>query len=197
MPRRQSDLVGKSCTNRIQSPPEPTPHIVAPPHIVAVPTLAARPAASVLGKHRGRHVMLPIRSSAAAQPASSGGVGGSSLAPVLLCVGAACAGSLAFGYHLAVVNGPLEAISADLGIAGDAALQGLVGALTHLLDVGFLPLGRPCIDGPLPGGLSSMDLTACISAPARRSSAARWPGPPWAACRAAACRTTSAAAWAS
>jgi len=34
---------------------------------------------------------------------------------------------MAFGYHLGVVNGPLEAISADLGLAGDAAMQGLVG----------------------------------------------------------------------
>lgn len=58
------------------------------------------------------------------QPAN----GGSNLTQVLLSVAAACAGATAFGYHLGVVNGPLEAISADLGVAGDAAMQGLVGA---------------------------------------------------------------------
>ena len=42
-----------------------------------------------------------------------------------------------FGYHLGVVNGPLAAIAADLGFAGDAALQGLVGLL--LIFFSFLP----------------------------------------------------------
>lgn len=31
-----------------------------------------------------------------------------------------------FGYHLGVVNGPLDAIAADLGFAGNAVLQGSV-----------------------------------------------------------------------
>lgn len=50
----------------------------------------------------------------------------SSLAPVLLCVGIAGMGALSFGYHLGVVNGPLQAIAMDLGFAGDAALEGAV-----------------------------------------------------------------------
>lgn len=49
-----------------------------------------------------------------------------SLAPVLFCVFVASMGAFAFGYHLGVVNGPLEAIAADLGFAGNAALQGAV-----------------------------------------------------------------------
>jgi len=52
------------------------------------------------------------------------------LGPVLLSVAIACAGAFAFGYHLGVVNGPLEAIAKDLGIAGDKALQGLVVSST-------------------------------------------------------------------
>ena len=44
---------------------------------------------------------------------------------VVPAVGAACLGSLCFGYHLAVVNGPLEAIAAALGLR-TAAAQGLV-----------------------------------------------------------------------
>jgi hypothetical protein len=32
----------------------------------------------------------------------------------------------AFGYHVGVVNGPLEVIAADLGFAGNKALEGAV-----------------------------------------------------------------------
>lgn len=49
-----------------------------------------------------------------------------SLRPVLLAVIVASFGAFAFGYHLGVINGPLEAIAADLGFAGDVAKQGLV-----------------------------------------------------------------------
>lgn len=49
-----------------------------------------------------------------------------SLGRVMYCVAVAGVAALAFGYHLGVVNGPLAAISADLGVAGNAALQGLV-----------------------------------------------------------------------
>lgn len=45
---------------------------------------------------------------------------------VLAAVAVACMGAFAFGYHLGVVNGPLEAIAKDLGFAGNKALQGLV-----------------------------------------------------------------------
>lgn len=49
-----------------------------------------------------------------------------SLLPVFLAVAVAGAGAFAFGYHLGVVNGPLEAIAADLGFAGNTALQGAI-----------------------------------------------------------------------
>jgi hypothetical protein len=45
---------------------------------------------------------------------------------VLAAVGVACMGAFAFGYHLGVVNGPLEAIARELGFAGNQALSGLV-----------------------------------------------------------------------
>lgn len=37
-------------------------------------------------------------------------------------------GALCFGYHLGVVNGPLEVLSQQLGFGGSAVLQGMVGA---------------------------------------------------------------------
>ncbi|GMH43045.1 hypothetical protein BSKO_10967 [Bryopsis sp. KO-2023] len=49
-----------------------------------------------------------------------------SLVPVLLSVCVASLGAFLFGYHLGVVNGPLEAIAADLGFAGNTVLQGSV-----------------------------------------------------------------------
>lgn len=49
-----------------------------------------------------------------------------SLAPVLAAVAVAGAGAFAFGYHLGVVNGPLDAIASDLGFAGNTALQGAI-----------------------------------------------------------------------
>lgn len=48
------------------------------------------------------------------------------MAAVLGAVGIACMGAFAFGYHLGVVNGPLEAIARDLGFAGNQGLTGLV-----------------------------------------------------------------------
>ena len=45
---------------------------------------------------------------------------------LLASVAIAAMGAFAFGYHLAIVNGPLDAISASLGFAGDATKQGLV-----------------------------------------------------------------------
>lgn len=51
----------------------------------------------------------------------------SGLSPaVLLCVAVASMGAFAFGYHLGVVNGPLDALSTQLGFGGDAFRQGLV-----------------------------------------------------------------------
>ena len=49
-----------------------------------------------------------------------------SLGPVLWCVAIATLGAFSFGYHASIVNGPLGAIAADLGFAGDAAKAGLV-----------------------------------------------------------------------
>nr|AAG00995.1 putative glucose translocator [Mesembryanthemum crystallinum] len=51
---------------------------------------------------------------------------GKSSASVLPYVGVACLGAILFGYHLGVVNGALEYLSPDLGIAGNTVLQGWV-----------------------------------------------------------------------
>ncbi|KAL3690142.1 hypothetical protein R1sor_016451 [Riccia sorocarpa] len=61
-----------------------------------------------------------------ASKGTSSGYGGS-LYPA---VGAACLGSLLFGYHLGVVNGALEYVSRDLAIAGNTTLQGWVVSIT-------------------------------------------------------------------
>ena len=45
---------------------------------------------------------------------------------MLFAVVAASMGAFAFGYHLAVLNGPLQAIARDLGFAGNPTLEGLV-----------------------------------------------------------------------
>ncbi|XP_063950630.1 uncharacterized protein LOC108220429 isoform X2 [Daucus carota subsp. sativus] len=45
---------------------------------------------------------------------------------VLPYVGVACLGAILFGYHLGVVNGALECLSRDLGIAENAGLQGWI-----------------------------------------------------------------------
>lgn len=49
-----------------------------------------------------------------------------SLVPVLVAVCVAAMGAFLFGYHLGVVNGPLEQIAADLNFAGNTVLQGSV-----------------------------------------------------------------------
>ncbi|CAL9012691.1 unnamed protein product [Prunus brigantina] len=49
---------------------------------------------------------------------------GKSSGTVLPFVGVACLGAILFGYHLGVVNGALEYLSKDLGIAENAVLQG-------------------------------------------------------------------------
>ncbi|XP_074308306.1 plastidic glucose transporter 4 [Silene latifolia] len=51
---------------------------------------------------------------------------GKSSVSVLPYVGVACLGAILFGYHLGVVNGALEYLSADLAITGNAVLQGWV-----------------------------------------------------------------------
>lgn len=63
---------------------------------------------------------------------------------VIGAVGVACMGAFAFGYHLGVVNGPLEAIAKELGFLGNQALSGLVGAenlpLRQVLEINALKL---------------------------------------------------------
>ncbi|XP_051127007.1 plastidic glucose transporter 4 [Andrographis paniculata] len=49
-----------------------------------------------------------------------------SSASVLPYVGVACLGAILFGYHLGVVNGALEYLAKDLGIAENTVLQGWV-----------------------------------------------------------------------
>jgi len=62
----------------------------------------------------------------AAAGAGAGSAEEHSLGAVCASVAVGCMGAFAFGYHLAVVNGPLEAIATDLGFAANKALQGLV-----------------------------------------------------------------------
>ncbi|CAE6104057.1 unnamed protein product [Arabidopsis arenosa] len=50
--------------------------------------------------------------------------GGKSSGTVLPFVGVACLGAILFGYHLGVVNGALEYLAKDLGIAENTVLQG-------------------------------------------------------------------------
>lgn len=75
--------------------------------------------------------------------AAAGAAGSSSDSPnmgaVLVAVGVACMGAFAFGYHLGVVNGPLEAIAKELGFAGNQALSGLVGRARHWAERGTAP----------------------------------------------------------
>lgn len=49
---------------------------------------------------------------------------------VLPYVGVACLGAILFGYHLGVVNGALEYLARDLGIADNTVLQGWVVSTT-------------------------------------------------------------------
>ncbi|CAM8997944.1 unnamed protein product [Rhodiola kirilowii] len=51
---------------------------------------------------------------------------GSSSGSVLPYVGVACLGAALFGYHLGVVNGALEYLAKDLGIAENTVLQGWI-----------------------------------------------------------------------
>uniref|UniRef100_A0A061R7X9 Plastidic glucose transporter 4-like n=2 Tax=Tetraselmis sp. GSL018 TaxID=582737 RepID=A0A061R7X9_9CHLO len=47
-----------------------------------------------------------------------------SLAPVLFSVAIASMGAIEFGYHIAILNGPLELIASQLGFAGQQAMLG-------------------------------------------------------------------------
>ncbi|KAI8468900.1 MAG: general substrate transporter [Monoraphidium minutum] len=65
---------------------------------------------------------------------------------VLAAVSIAACGAFAFGYHLGVVNGPLEAIAKDLGFGGDKGLQGLVVSSTLMGAAGGSLLGGSFAD---------------------------------------------------
>ncbi|KAJ8619750.1 hypothetical protein MRB53_028279 [Persea americana] len=62
--------------------------------------------------------------------AASGEVQARSSGSVLPYVGVACLGAILFGYHLGVVNGALEYLAKDLGIAENTVLQGWVVSST-------------------------------------------------------------------
>ncbi|XP_077220247.1 plastidic GLC translocator [Tasmannia lanceolata] len=64
------------------------------------------------------------------EDASSGKLQTKSSGSVLPFVGIACLGAILFGYHLGVVNGALEYLSKDLGIAENAVIQGWVVSTT-------------------------------------------------------------------
>ncbi|XP_010492496.1 PREDICTED: plastidic glucose transporter 4 [Camelina sativa] len=88
-----------------------------------------------------------VRAQASSSSSSSGGdaeeavplrsEGKSSGGSVLPFVGVACLGAILFGYHLGVVNGALEYLAKDLGIAENTVLQGwIVSALLAGATVG-------------------------------------------------------------
>lgn len=59
-------------------------------------------------------------------PAQAAGIEVGGSAPVYKAVTIACCGAFLFGYHLGVLNGPLQQLAADLNFADNVALQGLV-----------------------------------------------------------------------
>ncbi|KAF8064764.1 hypothetical protein N665_1169s0022 [Sinapis alba] len=94
----------------------------------------------------GIHSLSSVKARSVRAQASSGGdeeeaiplrSQGQSSGTVLPFVGVACLGAILFGYHLGVVNGALEYLAKDLGIADNAVLQGwIVSALLAGATVG-------------------------------------------------------------
>ncbi|KAL0735769.1 hypothetical protein Bca4012_011979 [Brassica carinata] len=83
----------------------------------------------------GIHSLSSVKARSVRAQASSGGdeeeaiplrSEGKSSGTVLPFVGVACLGAILFGYHLGVVNGALEYLAKDLGIADNAVLQGWI-----------------------------------------------------------------------
>ncbi|KAA8490840.1 Plastidic glucose transporter 4 [Porphyridium purpureum] len=74
----------------------------------------------------------------------SAGAGAGSVGSSLFAIGASLLGSFVFGYHLAVVNGALDAMSIEFGFQSDALMKGyvvssaLLGALLGSLGAGAL-----------------------------------------------------------
>lgn len=92
-------------------------------HAAAGLVARVKPSAAAAAGQQRRPV-APLSAAAGAAGSSSDSP---NMGPVLTAVGVACMGAFAFGYHLGVVNGPLEAIAKELGFAGNQALAGLVG----------------------------------------------------------------------
>ncbi|KAG2436948.1 hypothetical protein HXX76_006464 [Chlamydomonas incerta] len=124
-------------------------------------TVARFKGAAAAGDGSSQQPISPVSSSEAPAPGAT-----APLAPVLLAVAVACAGSFAFGFNLSIINGPLETIAAELGIAGNKALMGLVvsstlagaalgslagGGVADSLGrrVSFLLAAAPMVAGPL------------------------------------------------
>ena len=89
-----------------------------PPQEPKLSRFAGGGGGGMLAHAKKRVDYLPVSHAAADAYARSQGPSGdtASLLPVLICVGIASLGAFAFGYHLGVVNGPLQAISAELGL---------------------------------------------------------------------------------
>ncbi|CAH8387721.1 unnamed protein product [Eruca vesicaria subsp. sativa] len=95
----------------------------------------------------GIHSLSSVKARSVRAHASSGGGDVEEAVPlrsegkisgtVLPFVGVACLGAILFGYHLGVVNGALEYLAKDLGIADNTVLQGwIVSALLAGATVG-------------------------------------------------------------
>ncbi|KAG1679661.1 hypothetical protein FOA52_006178 [Chlamydomonas sp. UWO 241] len=74
-------------------------------------------------KGSGSFSVQAASSSGSAAPAAP-------LGPVVLAVLVACSGAIAFGFHLGVVNGPLEQIALELGIQDNVAKCGAIVSST-------------------------------------------------------------------
>ena len=76
-------------------------------------------------------------SSSSSSSSTTSSLGWSDVGPGLVpSVATACLGAFLFGYHSAVINAPLSAISEDLGFAGDNVRKGVV--VSVLVAGGFL-----------------------------------------------------------
>lgn len=120
---------------------------------LTLPSVAHRPQLAG-GRRVARHPQLQLLASSASPKEEITTTAG-------LSVGVACIGCVLFGYHLGVVNAPLDAISATLGFAGDAVRQGqvvsigLAGAFLGSLG------GGPLADGVGRKGSFAYTATTC------------------------------------
>eukprot|EP00892_Ulva_mutabilis_P006771 jgi/Ulvmu1/4466/UM002_0191.1 len=86
--------------------------------------------AQSLGKLSRRGARPPAATAPDSTPAPSPGIEVGGSAPVYKAVAIACCGAFLFGYHLGVLNGPLQQLAADLNFADNVALQGLVVSIS-------------------------------------------------------------------